>query len=635
MYGRVAANRQNANLHVKTGRIATTCVKSRTVRMLVDSKDASTKDNQVDNSMTEKVTNSKTETKSNAKNAEKPAPAADKKADASPAAASKAVTKAGTTPPAKQSAKPKSPAAMRANRPTKADPGKTKIDDRTKKKGRKKTIIWSIILAVVVLMVVGGWFAVQNIGTPVNTAEASYNDMAITVFATGTITPGDSRDVYPETQGLIQTVNVSEGDIVREGDILATLDDAAARSQVAQAQAALAQARSGLAQARAGQTQATAGQSQATAGISAAEAGVDAARAGVDAAQAGLDTARAGLTSAQRTETLTRDMFNSARDMVTSLEGLGDQAPPGALAEARGAATQAEMAYEQAKAGVASARAGVASSEANLASARAGVISSRAGVDQARAARDSAGAVETGSAIEAAQAGVEAAQDGLAMAQTAVDNTVIRAPKGGKVLFAPTAAAAAAMGTGITPTSGTEIMQGSAVAPGSPLFTIVDEQAFSFTAEVDETAVRSIETSQSANITLSSYSGRTFSAVVTDIGTLAKATITGGTVFDVTLAFTEDVPDLRIGMGGDATIEVDSQQGALTIPIDAWNSEGGEDFVFLIGSDNELVRTPITIGVATETEIEVVEGLEEGDVVAMSPGAGIQLTDGMHVSPTD
>ncbi|MCL2438666.1 MAG: efflux RND transporter periplasmic adaptor subunit [Coriobacteriia bacterium] len=529
--------------------------------------------------------------------------------------------------PAKKSTK--SPARSTSLKPKTTTNGKDK-----KKRGNKKRIIWIVIVVVLALGIVGGFLALQGLGVAVETAEAENNDIAITVFATGAVTPGTSRDVYPETQGLVESVRVSEGDMVQEGDILATLDGAANMAQLSQAQSGLASARSGLSQAESAQRQANAGRSQANAGRSQANAGVTAANAGVTAANAARDAAQAGLDSAIASERALEQEISTVNSLIAEMSAAGLNASNSEdFVDLQMLVVDLEDHLGQARAGVTQARSGVTQADAGIAQARAGVDQARAGVEAADAGIDQARAGETESAIAAARSGVTAAEDAVALAETAVEASIIRAPKDGMVLFAPTAASAAAMGTGITPISGAELMQGSAVTPGSPLFTIVDEDTFSFTAEVDEVDVRRIAEGQRADVTLSAYSGRTFDAEVRSISKLAMPTLTGGTVFEVELSFAEEVPDVRIGMRGDTTIEIETQENVLTIPIDAWFSEAGEDFVYLIDDDSQLVRTPVTVGASTEFVVEVIEGIEEGVVVAMAGGAPVPLEDGMTVTP--
>jgi hypothetical protein len=45
--------------------------------------------------------------------------------------------------------------------------------------------------------------------------------------------------------------------------------------------------------------------------------------------------------------------------------------------------------------------------------------------------------------------------------------------------------------------------------------------------------------------------------------------------------------------------------------------------------NNTLVKTEITVGATTDTEVEVLQGLEEGQVLALS--GSTQYTDGMSV----
>jgi len=455
----------------------------------------------------------------------------------------------------------------------------------------KKRIIWSMIILTVITGVVAAFFIIQGRGATITTATVETGDVAITVFATGALTSGESRDVYPETQGLIKAVLVADGDVVKKDDILATLDDSATQAQLSQARAALAQAQGGLAQAQSAQSSAG---------------------AGTAAAQAALTAAQAGLESARNLDSLSQQALTNAKNIVSLMQSSGAAlTDPAGFAQAQAAVTQAEIAVAQATAGVAQANAGVA---------------------QARAALSQAQSANPAAAVAAARAAVDAARGGVELAETAVEATVIRAPIGGMVLIAPTPTAQAVMGTGVTPTGGMQLAQGSVVAPGSPLFTIVNEDALSFTAEIDEVDIRKIELEQSASITLSAFSGQDFPATVTRISNTAKPTITGGTVFDIELTFDGLVPEARIGMKGDTTIAVETQHNTLTIPVDAWFREAGVDFVWLVSTDNTLIKTPVTVGASTEFVVEVLDGVSAGDTVALATAA-TPFTEGLRVTP--
>jgi len=130
------------------------------------------------------------------------------------------------------------------------------------------------------------------------------------------------------------------------------------------------------------------------------------------------------------------------------------------------------------------------------------------------------------------------------------------------------------------------------------------------------------------DVTLDAFPGDTFASQVTRLNPVAQATATGGTVFEVEVLLEDTGKDILIGMKGDATIKVSSQQGALTIPVEALFSEGGTDYVYVVDGTT-LSKTEITVGATTDTDVEVLSGLEEGQIVALS--GSTQYTDGMTV----
>lgn len=73
----------------------------------------------------------------------------------------------------------------------------------------------------------------------VKTTHAKQQAMPITVYANGYVTALNTVDVRPQIQSIVKTIHVREGQNVRAGDLLFTLDDRSAVSDVARAQAQL------------------------------------------------------------------------------------------------------------------------------------------------------------------------------------------------------------------------------------------------------------------------------------------------------------------------------------------------------------------------------------------------------------
>jgi multidrug efflux pump subunit AcrA (membrane-fusion protein) len=137
------------------------------------------------------------------------------------------------------------------------------------------------------------------------TDSAAVMDITSTVAASGEVKATEQMGVKFAVAGDVASVAVEAGDVVNEGDTLATLDTVALEAAVAAAQSTLSSARDGvsaanLAEAQAQQAINTADQALATAEKALADAkdlssnrseGVSAARAQIGAAEAQRDTA--------------------------------------------------------------------------------------------------------------------------------------------------------------------------------------------------------------------------------------------------------------------------------------------------------------------------------------------------------
>lgn len=493
-----------------------------------------------------------------------------------------------------------------------------------------------IIAAAVTLVVVAGIAAFVVLGSggggpEVESATVQEQQLAVTVTASGRVEKGVSADVFAPTQGTLDEVKVSEGETVTAGQVLAQMDTGPLELQVAQARAGLSQAEAQLAAiddqgassqdvaaARAGvaaaerayaaaraQAAAVGDQAPSAAQIAAAEAATRAARTGYENASAAYDAAV--LVSPNPSTDPTVAVAAAARDQAYA-GYLGARAQEDALRN-----TDLSAARLQAQAGVEQANAGVKSARAQLARVTSG---------------------DTAAARKAAQAAVTQAAEALALAQKTLDEATLVAPIDGVVVVesaggaAAAAAAAAGGGAAAAGGGGSVPKEGSAVTPGVPVFTVVDLDALKFSAEVDEADISRIQVGMPADVSLDAFPGEAFKTKVARINPAAQSTATGGTVFVVELALTDTTRDILLGMKGDVDVEVSSVGSALTIPVEALFSEGGTDYVYVI-EDGTLNKTEITVGATTDTDVEVLEGLQKGDRVALS--GSVQYTDGMAV----
>ena len=86
----------------------------------------------------------------------------------------------------------------------------------------------------------------QQAKRKVLTAAVERMSLSVTVSANGTIKPERLINVSPKTSGRLKSLLVKEGDRVKQGQILAYMDDSNFRGQLTQAQGQLAAAQANL-----------------------------------------------------------------------------------------------------------------------------------------------------------------------------------------------------------------------------------------------------------------------------------------------------------------------------------------------------------------------------------------------------
>lgn len=503
-------------------------------------------------------------------------------------------------------------------------------------------------IAVVVVLAIGGAavaFAVSNSNvTDVELAEVTTEDLAVSVAASGEVEADSRVDVYPPTAGTLASIEVEEGDEVSAGQVLAIMDTAPIEIQVAQAEAAYKGA--------VAQRNAITNSAPGAADLRAAQAAVDAAWSAYSAANAAYEAALAGVGGATESD------LAEARALVAVLKLAADTAQdaydrfyndvylPAPLPrdpELETGLTNLGLTRDLAVAELHDAERAVAALE-SLGSVNPSAASAKMARDQAYAAylgavaqRDAlTRASSVGGALASANAAVAAAEAALDYANDTLDRAEIVAPVGGVVLFSSSSGASllagaslgGALGGGTGSGSSTGLSVGSSVSPASPPFTIVSFDTLAFTAQVDEADVTRIEPGMESVISLDGIADREFTAEVDRIGKEAVVTPTGGTAFPVHLRFEADGATVLLGMNGSVEIRVETIGNTTTMPVEALLEDGDTSYVYTV-ENGRAHRTEIEVGRMTDTRVEILAGLSEGDQVIVSGVAS--LADGDRV----
>jgi HlyD family secretion protein len=154
---------------------------------------------------------------------------------------------------------------------------------------------------------------------------------------------------------------------------------------------------------------------------------------------------------------------------------------------------------------------------------------------------------------------------------------------------------------------------GQQVAPGTKLARVADPSTLKAVVRISETQTKDLAAGQRAEI--DTRNGPPLRGRVVRVDPASE----GGTVgVDVSLddpLHPGDRPDLSI----DGTIELEKLTNVIKMSRPAFGQEKSSITIFRLTPDGtEAVRTPVKLGRAAVTEIEVVDGLKPGDQVILS-----------------
>jgi len=173
------------------------------------------------------------------------------------------------------------------------------------------------------------------------------------------------------------------------------------------------------------------------------------------------------------------------------------------------------------------------------------------------------------------------------------------------------------------------IHQGDFVKAGDLLAEMADLRKVRIRAFIDEPELGEIDVNQSVEILWDAHPDRVWNGR-TEV--LPKQVVTRGTrsVGELICSVSNDRLDLLPNTTVDVRIHISERPGALVVPRGAVSIDGDKRYVYRV-EENRLRRRAIKVGIANPTMIEVLSGLNEGDVVAL-PGEA-SLKDNLRIKP--
>ncbi|UCC77768.1 MAG: efflux RND transporter periplasmic adaptor subunit [Anaerolineales bacterium] len=440
-------------------------------------------------------------------------------------------------------------------------------------------------------------------------------------------------------------LNVTPGQQVRQGEVLARIDASSLQRAVDQAEADLLSAEESLQEARDPYSELD--RQKAQLDVAQAEVALEEAKLALqeftDAdlvakalrrAESTAETAHLNLVITQHSSTVgknVRDLEYTVAWQERQLRSLQDQLQHGkveqsavdeqaeVLAEARAQLTAASA---SAQTNLAAAEDRVTEAEEALAELQGGssaltLAQARNKVSQAEynlaKAKETLATVLAGSdakVLQLAQARYDAAKATLEEAQASLDAATMVAPFDATVISV-----------------GAEV--GDLVSSNINVVTLADLTDLEVLAIVDETDISQVEVGQEAQITFDAFPGRRFRGQVLEVpleGTLVQNVVTYEV--PVTLEGADGVA-IKPGMTANLSIVVGRRENVLLLPaLAVLQAEDGSVVMVQDTSQPEGVASPVEVGLSDGTYVEVLRGLNEGDLVLVEYQSSEQQTGG-------
>lgn len=215
----------------------------------------------------------------------------------------------------------------------------------------------------------------------------------------------------------------------------------------------------------------------------------------------------------------------------------------------------------------------------------------------------------------AAEAKYKNQQNVVFQAQTALNASWLSYQQSSPIVYAPISGTV----TGLSLQVGsvlTNQTSSTGMITSQKIASIKTQAPPTITINLTEVDVPAVKVGNKATITLDAFPGKTFTGQVVAIDTVGTVA-SGVTTYPTTIKFDTEVPNVFANMSAQANIITNIKDSVLLVPTSAVQTQSGQSSVRIL-KNGQISRVPIEIGLSSDTKIEIVSGLSEGDTIVTS-----------------
>ena len=156
---------------------------------------------------------------------------------------------------------------------------------------------------------------------------------------------------------------------------------------------------------------------------------------------------------------------------------------------------------------------------------------------------------------------------------------------------------------------------GDSVTRNTSLVTMYDKEDVTMEVSLSEDDYEAIDQSGVVQVYYDAYPDAQFTAQITEVSDAEYDSDTGTVYYTLTITMQGDVDGLYEGMTGEVTFVTKETRDVLYVSNRAIIREGTRSYVKVYDESGKVVQKEITTGFSDGVNVEIVEGLSEGDVV--------------------
>jgi len=229
-------------------------------------------------------------------------------------------------------------------------------------------------------------------------------------------------------------------------------------------------------------------------------------------------------------------------------------------------------------------------------------------------------------AKEASRVKLELEEEKLARLQDQIEKGTIVAPVAGMVVYGRT--------EGNRWSGGEPIQEGGEVRERQEIVTIPGEGGMIAEASIHESAVEQVSADLPAILRVDALPGREFHGRVTSVAVLPDTNSWWANpnlrLYKTEVVVEEGIADMRPGMSCSIEILIETIADTLYVPVQSVHHSRGRTIAWVEGSSGVEERE-VEIGRHNETWLQILTGLEEGEVVLLSPPLGFEPEESAEV----